>query len=86
MQNAIIVEIVEKANRLVSRTIFSEVPPRVEYALTAQGQSLGPVIRALWVWGDTYLAQRSQAATAPVHVVKREAPKQRHAVAARALR
>lgn len=33
---------------LVSRTIFAEVPPRVEYALTAHGQSLEPVIRALW--------------------------------------
>jgi DNA-binding HxlR family transcriptional regulator len=71
---------------LVSRTIFAEVPPRVEYALTAHGQSLEPVIRALWVWGDTYLAQRSQEATNPKTVVKREEPKHRPAVAVRALR
>ena len=60
---------------LISRKIFAEVPPRVEYSLTAQGRSLEPVIRALWVWGDAYLAQRSQGATNPVPVIKREEPK-----------
>src|ERR1700682_4333870 len=43
---------------LVSRTIFAEVPARVEYALTAHGQSLEPAIRALWVWGEASLARR----------------------------
>ena len=71
---------------LVSRTIFAEVPPRVEYALTAHGRSLEPVIRALWVWGDAYLAQRSQEATNSQPVVKREQPKHRPAVVARAMR
>ena len=60
---------------LISRKIFAEVPPRVEYSLTAQGRSLEPVIRALWVWGDAYLAERSQNATNPVPVIKREPPK-----------
>ena len=71
---------------LVSRTIFAEVPPRVEYALTAQGRSLEPVIRALWDWGNAYLAERSQQATNSQPVIKREMPKQRAAVAVRALR
>ena len=71
---------------LVSRTIFAEVPPRVEYALTAQGRSLEPVIRALWDWGNAYLAERSQGVTTPMPVIKREEPKRRPAVAVRAMR
>ena len=71
---------------LISRTIFAEVPPRVEYALTAHGQSLEPVIRALWIWGDAYLAQRSQEATNSKPVIKQEAPKPRPALAVRAMR
>src|SRR6202795_4803614 len=70
---------------LVSRTIFAEVPPRFEYALTDQGRSLEPVIRALWDWGNAYLAERSQGATTPVSIIKREEPKRRPVVAIRAV-
>jgi DNA-binding HxlR family transcriptional regulator len=38
---------------LVSRTAYAEVPPRVEYALTARGRALRPVIDALKEWGLT---------------------------------
>ncbi len=37
---------------LVSRTIFPVVPPRVDYALTALGRSLQPIIEAMAVWGE----------------------------------
>lgn len=37
---------------IVKRTIYPEVPPRVEYALTAYGETLRPVIDALRVWGE----------------------------------
>jgi DNA-binding HxlR family transcriptional regulator len=40
---------------LVVRTVFAEVPPRVEYRLSEQGKSLRPVIRALQAWGESYL-------------------------------
>jgi len=36
---------------IVSRTVFPEVPPRVEYALTEEGKTLIPVIEALASWG-----------------------------------
>jgi len=36
---------------IVTRTVFPEVPPRVEYALTARGESLGSIIDAMAVWG-----------------------------------
>lgn len=36
---------------LVSREVFREVPPRVEYSATPLGRSLEPVLRALCAWG-----------------------------------
>ncbi|KEI70898.1 winged helix-turn-helix transcriptional regulator [Endozoicomonas elysicola] len=39
---------------LVLRTIYPEVPPRVEYRLTELGQTLKPVIDGLMAWGILY--------------------------------
>ena len=40
---------------LISRTVFAEVPPRVEYALTELGRSLGPLLCDLKDWGVAHL-------------------------------
>ena len=45
-----------EAHGIVARTIYAEVPPRVEYALTDHGRSLEPVIRSLAKWGGQHLA------------------------------
>jgi DNA-binding HxlR family transcriptional regulator len=39
---------------LVTRTVYAEVPPRVEYAVTPLGASLRPVITAIGNWGCTH--------------------------------
>ena len=39
---------------LISRKVYAEVPPRVEYSLTALGQSLKPILDSLWAWGENY--------------------------------
>ncbi|MGV1987700.1 winged helix-turn-helix transcriptional regulator [Agrobacterium sp. 22-221-1] len=39
---------------LVSRTIFAEVPPRVEYAITVKARGLGPTMEALTAWWNEY--------------------------------
>lgn len=41
---------------LLTRTVYAEVPPRVEYELTELGRSLKPVLDSLWVWGENYKA------------------------------
>jgi DNA-binding HxlR family transcriptional regulator len=46
-----------EAHGIVSRTIRGEVPPHVEYALTARGWTLGPVFDALESWGHQYGAK-----------------------------
>lgn len=35
---------------LVTRTVYPEVPPRVEYRLTALGSSLGEAVCGIWLW------------------------------------
>jgi DNA-binding HxlR family transcriptional regulator len=49
-----------EANGLIHREIYAEMPPRVEYSLTALGRSLEPVVRMLWTWGNDYLAGRQR--------------------------
>ena len=51
---------------LIARKVYPEVPPKVEYRLTAYGQTLKPVIQALKKWGDAHVeasAQKAKTAT-----------------------
>ena len=52
-----------EADGVIARKVYAEVPPRVEYALSARGRSLEPVILALKEWGDRNLpSNRAEAA------------------------
>ena len=42
---------------LVHREVYMQVPPKVEYSLTALGRTLQPVLDAMHLWGKKYLEQ-----------------------------
>ncbi|WP_432453308.1 MULTISPECIES: winged helix-turn-helix transcriptional regulator [unclassified Agarivorans] len=44
-----------EADNLISRKIYAEVPPKVEYSITTYGKSLTPIIEALHAWGVQHL-------------------------------
>ena len=43
---------------MISRTVYPEVPPRVEYSITDKGMSLYPILEAMCEWGEKNLTDR----------------------------
>jgi len=46
-------------NGLIDRKVYAEVPPRVEYTLTATGYSLKPILDSMMEWGQAYKERNS---------------------------
>ncbi len=43
---------------LITRTVYAEVPPRVEYALSEVGESMRPIFASMEAWGKEYKETR----------------------------
>lgn len=49
-----------EASGLLTRKVYAEVPPRVEYTLTETGYSLRPILSAMEMWGLQYQEQMGE--------------------------
>ena len=43
---------------LIARTVYPEVPPRVEYSITPKGRSLEPILELMCEWGEKNMDER----------------------------
>ena len=50
-----------EADGIITRTVYPEVPPRVEYLLTELGKSLKPILDSMWAWGEDYKKQHEES-------------------------
>ena len=48
-----------EADGIITRTVYPEVPPRVEYALSELGESMRPNMDAMEIWGTEYKKRNS---------------------------
>ncbi|MGR9193194.1 winged helix-turn-helix transcriptional regulator [Rhizobium leguminosarum] len=49
-----------ESEHILTRTVFAEVPPRVEYAPTDHGKTLAHLMKALGDWGQSHLQARGR--------------------------
>ncbi|CEO26268.1 winged helix-turn-helix transcriptional regulator [Paraclostridium sordellii] len=47
-------------NGLLTRKVYPEVPPKVEYSLTELGHSLQPILDSMYKWGNNYRENQMQ--------------------------
>jgi DNA-binding HxlR family transcriptional regulator len=47
---------------LICRTVYPEVPPRVEYSISDHGETVLPILEAVRAWGQEHLEWKSRAA------------------------
>lgn len=49
-----------EADGILTRTVYAEVPPRVEYALSELGESMRPILESMQAWGENYKAMKGR--------------------------
>ena len=53
---------------IITRTVYPEVSPRVEYALSELGESMRPILNAMEVWGRSYNGKLTGQSTCSSHI------------------
>lgn len=51
-------------DHILTRRVYAEVPPRVEYSLTEIGAALAPAVAVMADWGDAYMTRHGQSPAA----------------------
>lgn len=59
---------------LIERTVYAEVPPKVEYKLTPLGETLLPVLEAMYAWGANTRNERTQSTNPETSKAKTQSP------------
>ena len=49
-----------EADGIITRTVYPEVPPRVEYALSELGESMRPILDSMQAWGENYKTKMAE--------------------------
>lgn len=49
-----------EADGIITRTVYAEVPPRVEYVLSELGETMRPILASMQAWGESYKALKSR--------------------------
>lgn len=49
-----------ESDGIIVRTVYAEVPPRVEYSLSPLGETLRPILDAMQIWGQEYKESADQ--------------------------
>lgn len=49
-----------EADGIITRTVYPEVPPRVEYALSELGETMRPILDSMKTWGENYKKSLSE--------------------------
>lgn len=49
-----------EADGIITRTVYPEVPPRVEYALSPLGESMRPILDSMQDWGNRYKERQNE--------------------------
>lgn len=60
-----------EVNGLLTRKAYAEVPPRVEYTLTEIGESLKPILSAMFDWGMDYKRKNNSPSNELVNALGR---------------
>ena len=53
-----------EADGIITRTVYAEVPPKVEYALSELGETMRPILNSMQAWGENYKAVKAKEAGA----------------------
>jgi DNA-binding HxlR family transcriptional regulator len=51
---------------IIERKVYPQVPPKVEYSISVKGESLKPIIDAMWHWGKDFLSKLPEEAASPL--------------------
>ncbi len=62
-----------EADGIISRHVYAEVPPRVEYEVTEYGRSLQPIIETMQIWGSEFKALKTAEEAAELVTTECEA-------------